>query len=118
VQGLRFGADGWQMLLDGDGDQDKELQLTLKMTMGTTAHTLTVTAVQRSSQQARTATLPLPAGRSTDGLLPHVREVTDGRVPTAVQLFATPDAALLIAHGEHSVQSSTYRLTLVPAQPS
>ena len=90
MQGLRFGADGWQMLLDGDGDQDKELQLTLKMTMGTTAHTLTVTAVQRSSQQARTATLPLPAGRSTDGLLPHVREVTDGRVPTAVQLFATP----------------------------
>lgn len=110
VQGLRFGADGWQTVIDADGDQDKELQLTLKTSTGAAGRTLTVTAVQRSSKEVRTATLPLPAG--ADSLVPYVLEVTDGRAPTKVQLFANPDPALLVAPGVHTADSSTYRLTL------
>ncbi|CAM3731609.1 hypothetical protein KIPE111705_22095 [Kibdelosporangium persicum] len=107
VEGVRMGADGWRVLLDGDGDQDKELQLTLS----TAATTLTVTAVQRSSGATRTVTLPLPADGGS--LLPLVREVTDGHAPTRIQLFASsPEPSLVLAPGTHGPNASTYRVSV------
>ena len=39
-------------------------------------------------------------------------EVTDGKVPTKIQLYAAKEPGLLMAPGEHSAASSDYRLTL------
>jgi hypothetical protein len=107
MEGVRFGADGWRVLLDGDGDQDKELQVTLSMA---SASTVTVTALQRSTGATRMATLAVPAGAGS--LLPIVKDVTDGHTPTNIQLFApATDPSLHIAPGVHGPTGSLYRLT-------
>ena len=106
--GKGFGADGWSALIDGDGDQDKELELTLKLPDAD--GNLDVTAQQRSSKVVRAAALPV--ADSGSWLMPHVKEVTDGRSPTELRLFSTPEPTLKMDPGVHSPAASTYRLTL------
>jgi hypothetical protein len=92
-------SEGSEIILDGDGDQNKELKVVLKATSNhegsEAAKTVSVKVTQRSTGQQRDFTFELPKPDFQGRLWPFVKEVTDGKAPTRINLIAPLDKQYL-----------------------
>ncbi len=88
-----------EITIDGDGDQYKELTLTLKATSkwddSDAAKGVSVKILQRSTGQVREVTFELPRPTIQGMMWPVVREVSDGKAPTRINLVLPVDTKVL-----------------------
>ena len=95
----RIAGGATEIVFDGDGDQHKELTLTLRATStweGTeAAKGMSLKIVQRSTSEARDVTFELPKPDFQGQLWAFVREVTDGKAPTRINLVTPIDTQIL-----------------------
>lgn len=116
----------WTMRLDGDGDQYQELEVRLKnITPGATGVSSTARRVRLTIEQLSTRTavqhefdLPAPteqgpSGIPVGGLLPVIKQISDGGRPTTIDLTATIAASpqqLVIQQPERTATQTTYKV--------
>lgn len=105
--------------IDGDGDQYKELLLGLRPIENWSdpfwqdiPKRLQVTVKQISSGKTQAATFNLPKPALRGSLFPIVRQVTDGKLPTVIDLETPSNSALLeVQPPKASGADITYELT-------
>ena len=96
------GGGATELRIDGDGDQMKELRVLLKATsywpktdVADRVKEIHLSIMQISSRAERVFDFEVPAALDQGALIPMVKQVTDGRIPTGISLFHSPDSPVL-----------------------